>query len=208
MKIGVIGGTGDMGRAVAAKLALKHEITIGSRDPQKAEAVARTIPGGRGSSYEETAETSEACLITVPYAGIEIIEGLAKPLGGKLAISMINPMIFEDGFLHYGLKDGSAAERIASLLPESGVATAFNNVPVVMMKDQEVVSMDILIAASSAEAFQKTADIVRCVPNLRPLYAGPLSQAQVVERITPLVLNLAKWNKTRSLTTRFVSRTG
>jgi predicted dinucleotide-binding enzyme len=64
------------------------------------------------------------------------------------------------------------------------------------------------VAADSKEVFEETATLVRSIPNLRPLYVGPLSQAHVVERMTALVLNLAKLNGTGSLALRFVSKKG
>ena len=36
MKIGIIGGTGDIGEGLALRVSDKHEIILGSRDPAKA----------------------------------------------------------------------------------------------------------------------------------------------------------------------------
>ncbi|MDA4120192.1 MAG: hypothetical protein OK436_06350, partial [Thaumarchaeota archaeon] len=83
-----------------------------------------------------------------------------------------------------------------------------NNVPSRIFEEEEPVPMDILVAADSKETFDEAAGLVRSIPNLRPLYVGPLSQAQMVEKVTALVLNLAKLNKTGALATRFVSRKG
>jgi predicted dinucleotide-binding enzyme len=63
-----------------------------------------------------------------------------------------------------------------------------------------------VVAADSKKTFDEAARIVKSIPSLRPLYAGPLREAQVVERITPLILNLAKKNGTGDLSTRFVSQ--
>ncbi len=40
MRIGILGGTGNMGRGLALRLSLKHEVTIGSRSAEKAVEVA------------------------------------------------------------------------------------------------------------------------------------------------------------------------
>jgi len=208
MKVAVLGGTGVMGGAIAKRLSKKHGIIIGSRDPAKAREAARRIQGAKGTDYAGAARECEVALAAVPYSGIGAMAALAEELAGKLVISIINPIKLEGGFLRYGLEEGSAAEKLAAILPRSRVATAFNNVPVAMIKEEGAVAIDILVAASSWEAYEEAAEIVRSVPNLRPLYAGPLSEAQLVERITPLVLNLAKWNETGTLTTKFVSRKG
>jgi hypothetical protein len=134
--------------------------------------------------------------------------GLAAALSGKVVVSAVNPLRVEAGLLRYGLEEGSAAEELAGLLRESRVATAFNHVSSLFFERDEPVAMDILVAAETRETFEVVSGLVKSIPNLRPLYAGPLSQARVIERMTPLVLNLAKLNKTGSLTTRFVSVRG
>jgi NADPH-dependent F420 reductase len=208
MKVAVLGGTGTMGGAIARQLSKKHRIIIGSRDPAKAKEAAKRIEGATGMDYAGAAKECEVAVVAIPYSAIGAMPTFAEALARKLVISIINPLKLEGGFLRYGLEKGSAAEQLAEMLPRSRVATAFNNVPVAMLKQEDVVPMDILVASSSKEAYEETANIVRSVPNLRPLYAGPLSEAQVVERITPLVLNLAKWNETGTLSTKFVSRKG
>jgi len=206
MKIAIIGGTGSMGRALGKQLAKIHEVIIGSRNPAKAKAVAAAIGMARGAGYPTAARECDAAIIAVPFSAIDSLSSLADELSGKLVISMINPMKSEKGVVLYGLESGSAAEALAARLPKSRVATAFNNITVGFLNESEVASLDVVVAAESRETFNETANIVKSIPNLRPLYAGPLSEAHAVERITPLLLNLARMNETGSLATRFVSQ--
>jgi 8-hydroxy-5-deazaflavin:NADPH oxidoreductase len=197
-----------MGRGLARHLSKKNEVIIGSREPAKAREVAKDIAGATGEDYATACGLAEAALFAIPYSNIGVAAGLAKELSGKLAISLINPLRLQDGIFHYAPTKGSAAEELAGLLTESRVATAFNHVSHLFLKEERVVPMDILIAADSREIYREAAKLVEGVENMRPLYVGPLSQAGVVEAITPLVLNLAKLNGTGSLTTRFVTRKG
>ncbi|MGP8125809.1 MAG: NADPH-dependent F420 reductase [Nitrososphaerales archaeon] len=206
MKIAIIGGTGSMGRGLGDQLAKIHEVIIGSRDPAKAKAAAAAIGRARGAGNSTAARECDAAIIAVPYSAIDSLSSLADELSGKLVISIINPMKSENGILLYGLERGSAAEALAARLPRSRVATAFNNITAGFFKKPEVSRLDVVVAADSKKTFYETASIVKSIPNLRPLYAGPLSEAQTVERITPLMLNLARMNKTGSLATRFVSQ--
>ncbi|MDA4126670.1 MAG: NAD(P)-binding domain-containing protein [Thaumarchaeota archaeon] len=206
MKVAVLGGTGAMGGAVARQLSRNNVVIIGSRDPARAEEAAKLIKGTTGADYSTATRGAEAAVFAIPYTAIGEAAGLANELKGKLVISMFNPLKLEGGLLNYPLEKGSAAEELAALLPESRVATAFNNVPSHMFAKEEPVPMDILVAADSKETFDEAAALVRSVPNLRPLHVGPLSQAQMVERMTALLLNLAKLNKTGALATKFVSR--
>jgi len=208
MKVAVLGGTGAMGGAVAKQLSKNNVVVIGSRDPARAEEAAKSIKGATGADYATATRDAEAAVFAIPYSAIGEAAVLADELKSKLVISMFNPLKLEGGLLHYPLEKGSAAEELAALLPDSRVATAFNNVPARIFEEEEPVPMDILVAAETRETFDEAASLVRSVPNLRPLYVGPLSQAQMVERVTALVLNLAKLNKTGALAPRFVSRKG
>jgi len=206
VKIAIIGGTGTMGRALGKRLSKSHEVIIGSRDPAKARAMAATIEGAKGSDYSTAASECDVAIVAIPFSAVESQELPGAELSGKLVISVINPMKFERGLFYYGLEKGSAAEILSARLPKSRVATAFNNISPEFLTKTEVPSLDVMVAADSEEIFYEVARIVNSVPNLRPLYAGPLSEAQAVERVTPLMLNLARKNRTGNLATRFVSQ--
>jgi hypothetical protein len=208
MKAAVIGGTGDMGRALARQLSKNNEVIIGSRDPVRALAAAEGIRGAVGMDYHGASKAADVIIFAIPYLAIGSASELASDLSGKLVISMINPMKQQGGLLQYAPGGVSAAEELARLLPGSRVATAFNNVPAGFLQRDVVPQVDILVAADSKETYEKTAELVRGIEGMRPLYVGPLSQARIVEGITPLVLNLARLNGTGSLTTRFVTWKG
>lgn len=206
MKVAVLGGTGKMGRAIAGKLAKNNMVIIGSRDPAKAKEAAKGIPGAVGMDYSGAAKEADIVVVAVPDSATGTLAPLAKELAGKVVVSVVNPLKFESGLLRYGRDEGSAAQELARILPKSMITTAFNNIPAGFLQKDEVIPIDVLVAADSKDAYEKTAGLVKSIANLRPLYAGPLSQAKTVEMITALVLNLASLNGTGSLTTKFVSR--
>jgi len=208
MKVAVIGGSGAMGRGLARHLSKSYEVIIGSRDPSKAASVAAGIRGASGADYKGASREADAVVFAIPYEAMGLLADLAGEVSSKLVVSVINPMKMEGGMLSYGLKDGSAAEELARILPHSRVATAFNNVPSGFLKDDIVPPVDILVAADSKETYEEAARLVSSIREMRPLYVGPLTEARIVEEITPLVLNLANLNGTKALTTRFVTRKG
>jgi len=208
MKVAVIGGTGAMGNALARHLSKEHEVIIGSRDPSRATTAAEGIRGASGADYRGASRAADVVVFAIPYGAMGLVPELSGEASSKLVISAINPMKMEGGLLRYGLKEGSAAEELARLLPHSRVATAFNNVPSGFLKDEVVPQVDILVATDSKETYEEAAGLVRSIREMRPLYVGPLSEARMVEAITPLVLNLANLNGTKALTTRFVTRKG
>jgi NADPH-dependent F420 reductase len=206
VKVAVLGGTGKIGSGVAKQLAKMHQVVIGSRDPAKAKKAAMGIRGATGADYASAAREADAVVFALPYSALETASALAKELSGKLVISTVNPLKYENGLAYHAPRESSAAQELAKLIPESRVATAFNNVPAAFLQQEEVASMDIMIAADSEKTYQEAARIVGSIPNMRPLYAGSLSQAAMVEGMTAVVLNLARLNKTGVLTTKFVSR--
>ena len=208
MKVAVLGGTGRLGGALAARLAAANQVIIGSRDPARAREVAKGIRGAAGMDYAGASREADVVVVSVPASAMGTIAPLAEHLSGKLVISVVNPLRSEGGLLRFGWEEGSAAEELARLLPRSRVATAFNNIPAGFLRREEVPPVDVLVAAETRETYEEAAALVGSIPHLRPLYAGPLSQAAVVETLTALVLNLASLNGTSALATRFVTREG
>ncbi len=208
MKIAILGGTGKMGKALAKRLAKSHQVIIGSRDPARAREAAKDVSGASGADYHGAAREADVVAFAIPFSSLDSASELAEDVKGKLVLSLLNPIRREGGLLEFAIDHGSSAERLAGLLPGARVATAFNNVPYAFLEKDVVIPMDILIAADSKETYEEAASVVKSIAGMRPLYAGPLNQAGIVERITPLVLNLAALNGTGSLTTKFVSRKG
>lgn len=204
MIVGILGGTGKMGLALAKQLSKKNEVIIGSRDPGRGTEAAKKVPGASGGGYASTSRKADVVIVCVPYSALAGVTGLGMELAGKLVVSAVNPLKVEDG-LFRAAGDGSAAEELARALPESRIATAFNNIPWSMLDGGETPPIDVLVAADSRGTYEETARLVSSVKNLRPLYVGPLAQASVVETVTALVLNLAKLNGTGSVATKFVA---
>jgi len=206
MKVAVIGGTGTMGNALASHLSRNYEVIIGSREPSKAAAAASGIRGASGSDYKGASRDADVVVVAIPYGALGLVADLADETSSKLVISVINPMVPQDGLLKFAPKEDSAAEELGRLLPHSRVATAFNNVPPGFLRMDVVPPVDVLIAADSKDTFGEAAEVVSSIRDMRPLYAGPLTEARNVEAITPLLVNLARLNGTKALATRFVSR--
>ena len=76
--------------------------------------------------------------------------------------------------------------------------------PTRLLRKLEKLDIDVLIAADEKKTFEETAEIVGCLGPVRAIYAGPLSNASSLERITPLLLNLAKVNGMKTPSVKFV----
>src|SRR4051794_28188818 len=130
MKVGIL-GTGDVGKHLGkAFIDLGHDVMMGSREPQKAQAWAKES-GKRASagSFADAAKFGElvvlATLGTAAESALELAS--AGNLAGKIVIDTTNPLDYSKGgpALAYGFDD-SAGERVQKKLPKSKVVKAFN----------------------------------------------------------------------------------
>src|SRR3972149_4007268 len=63
LKIGMIGGTGGMGKGFAIRWCINHDILVGSRDAERASKSAE--------EYTNTAKESDVLVLSIPYENIE-----------------------------------------------------------------------------------------------------------------------------------------
>jgi 8-hydroxy-5-deazaflavin:NADPH oxidoreductase len=202
VKVGIIGGTGALGRGLATRLASANEVMVGSRTTAKAEDAAKRIGLATGSEVghglnENVAETCDIAVLAIPDTSeASFIEGLRGPLKGKIVISPIVPMQKGNGLLLYSRKSGSAAEEVASILTESEIVAALHHVPALRVARKATrFDFDVLIACDRKEAYEVVSSVVGTVEGFRPLYVGPLAFARTLESLTPMLINVAILNK-------------
>jgi NADPH-dependent F420 reductase len=204
-RIAIVGGTGDLGMGLAARLAKAgFQVVVGSRDRSRATGAALKVSGLSGShvegrSNDEAAAWCEVAILAIPELPTdESLLSIKPALVGKLVISPIVPMTFRDGLFIPSLESGSAAERVASVL-QTRVASAFHTVPAAKLVDvNTTLDCDVLVTAQTREVFAEAAAIVSSIPGLRPLYAGPLRNSRMLETMTPALLNVGKLNRIKS----------
>ena len=208
-----LGGTGPEGRGLALRLALAGEdVVIGSRDAQRAAAAAEELASlvqgsnDRGSinGYDNVvaAQQADTAFLTVPYeAQRHMLEQLAEALAGKVVVNVIAPMRFErgKGAIAVPVEAGSASEEAQSLLPNSAVVAAFQNVSAEELQEPaKDMEGDVVICADNRDAKAQIMSLTEKIPNLRPVDGGGLGNAKYVEQITPLLVNINRIYKVHS----------
>ncbi len=229
MKIGIIGGTGNMGRGLTIRLALKHDVLIGSRSLEKAgriagsqENVAKGFYTGEmegsisGALNAEAISGSEVVIVTLPSKhSIPVLRDLHDNLTPeKVVVSTVVPMTRRKRLFYWtpleededpGFEGRSAGEAIQGVVKPSPVVTAFQTVPAAYLNNIDaVLNVDVLIAGDDDLALAKVSSLVRDIPNLRPLRVGPLENSKWIESITPLLLNAAILNGLHDPTIRVI----
>ena len=208
MEIGILGGTGPAGRAIAARLAsVGFEVILGSRNRYRAmeacDGLLEKWPD-HGLAIRSGDNTSAAAapvvVIATPWdAAAATARSVADHLDGKVVVCMSNAIARVAGeFQPLVPPRGSVAASVQAEIPDAFVAAAFHHVPATELGNlsHEIVS-DILICSDHEAATETVSEIVSRFPGSRPLDAGGLSNAMAIEAFTAVLLQLNSRYQTR-----------
>ena len=190
MKIAIIGGTGKLGLGFVTRFSrTAHEVVIGTRDVSKAQTTAKTLANAEAAAW------CNAAIVTVPYAAHQtILSPLKVPLLGKIVIDATVAIDPQNVFRPGAGSGSSAAEETNVLLGGSDVYAAFQTISHRILRDPQHLE-DVLVAGSprrKAEVMQLIRDL-----NLRPVDAGPLEAAYLLECMTLLLISINRQNKVK-----------
>ncbi len=194
--VGVLGGTGEQGRGLAARLsAAGQRVIIGSRDAQRAADIAADIANGVvGMSNAECAQGSDVCIVAVPWDGHEaLLTELADDLAGRIVVDCVNPLGFDkQGAFALSVPEGSAGQQAAALLPNSRVVGAFHHISAVLLLDPAVpqIDADVLVLGDDREATDTVQALAQRIPTMRGIYAGRLRNCGQVEAMTANLISM------------------
>lgn len=147
------------------------------------------------------AAEAEVVVIATPWdAAASTAASVDKQLAGKVVISMANALAkVGHEFQPLVPPRGSVAASVQAAIPKSQVAAAFHHVPAKELGHlEEPVESDVLICSDHPAATNTVVDIVRRIPNMRPLDAGELSNAAPIEAFAAVLLQLNVRYKTRA----------
>jgi hypothetical protein len=201
--IAILGGTGDQGLGLALRFCRSgRRVVIGSRKAERAveaaENVRRQILGAQveGLGNEDATAAAEIVILSVPFEHTaSTVKSIKSSLrGGQIVVSMTVPLATAvgDGAVRtVGIWQGSAAELVASLVPEGvEVVSAFQNVSSHRLQHLAApVECDVVVSGPKG-ARQRIMALCPLVEGLRALDGGPLSNARIVEELTALIIGL------------------
>lgn len=229
LKIAVLGGTGNIGEGMVLRLALqnlmaegvKNEIIIGSRSRESADEAAKQALSElencgfdtsgitiTGNSNLEAAKAAEIIILTIRFDYVlPLLDEIHEALENKILITPVVPMVKEGNLLVYKPpEEGSAALAIQKKVPASTkVVAAFHNIPAGKLKDivKCKAVYHALVCSDDEEAKKRVMELTQHMGCLKPLDGGPLKQANTMESLTPLMINLAKLNGLKDLGINF-----
>ena len=115
--IGVIGGTGNLGAAIAWRLArFGHKVLIGSRKAEAAQHKAAELGHGLvGMANADAAAQADLIIVTVPFSAQEATLADIKPhVAGKIVVDTTVPLVPPKVMRVQLPLEGSAAATVAS----------------------------------------------------------------------------------------------
>jgi 8-hydroxy-5-deazaflavin:NADPH oxidoreductase len=215
VKIGIVGGTGDIGEGMALRLSPTFDVIVGSREREKAEAtctlgIEMLKKRGKacsltGVSNQTAVDDADVVVLAIPF---KHLAGTIETLSGfenKIVISPVNPMEKRDHFTFVPPPEGSAALMVKRLLPPTArICSAFNTIAANKWKAlDEDLSYSVPVCGDDESAKREVMGIVNRVSSLQAFDAGPLAASCMVEALTPLLLNIARYNKMKDVGIQF-----
>ena len=208
----IIGGTGALGFGLALRWANAGvPVVIGSRKQESADEAAQRVrdqvPDGQveGAVNQEAAGRGPIVFLTVPFrAQSENLTNLREHLSdGQILVDATVPLaaaISGKATRLLGVPQGSAGQQAQEMVPDGvRVVSALHTVSAATLGDLEhALDEDIPVAGDKRDDKRRVAELIERIDGLRPINAGLLESARLIEGLTPLLIGVNARHKTHA----------
>jgi len=217
MKIGIVGGTGGMGKGFALRWCKNHNILIGSRDATRAvnsaeeyANLAKEIHGQVtgsivGNDNASIAKESDVLILSIQYEHIDSVcsELLPQIKDSCVVVSPIVPMTKTDlGFEFIPIKENKpfSYQLVEKYMKnKSKLVSAFHVISEKKLANPTLVlDYDIFVCGDDKDSVDVVNGLINEIEGLRPIYLGPGALSYLTEISTPLLLNAMIRNKLKN----------
>ena len=217
MKVGIIGGTGGMGKGFALRWSKNHDVIIGSRDASRASSSAEEYTNLAKESFGEingtitgtdnttVAKESDVLVLSIPYENIDSLcsEILPEIKESCVVISPIVPMVKTDvGFEFIPIKENKpfSYQLVSKYIKDkSKLVSAFHVISEKKLVNPTLeLDYDIFVCGDDKESVEVVNGLINEIKGLRPIYLGPGELSYMAEISTPLLLNAMIRNKIKN----------
>jgi hypothetical protein len=217
MKVGIIGGTGGMGKGFALRWSKNNDVIIGSRDASRAASSAEEYTNLAKESFGEingtitgkdnlsVAKESDVLVLSIPYENIDSLCSVILPeiKESCVVVSPIVPMVKTDvGFEFIPIKENKpySYQLVSKYLKDkSKLVSAFHVISEKKLVNPTLVlDYDIFVCGDDKESVEVVNGLINEIKGLRPIYLGPGELSYMAEISTPLLLNAMIRNKIKN----------
>lgn len=198
--LAVIGGTGNLGHALARRWVRSgYEVVIGSRSAEKATEAAERIEPANGSvpaqgmTNEDAAAKADIVVIAVPFATQEpILKAIAGNAAGKLFVDTTVPLVPPKVARVQMPEAGSAALSARAILGEDArLVSAFHNVAAHKLQQDIEIDCDVLVFGDDPGDREIVVGLAGDA-GLRGIHAGSLVNSVAAEALTSILIGINK----------------
>lgn len=193
--IAIIGGTGNLGSALAWRLARAgRNVIIGSRTADSAAAKAAELGHGlTGMANADAAAAAGLVIVTVPFAAqAATLEDIKPHVASKIVVDTTVPLVPPKVMRVQLPTEGSAAAKAAAILGEGvRLVSGFHNVAAHKLAQDVDVACDILVFGDEKAARAEVVALADAI-GLRGIHAGALVNAAAAEAMTSLLIFINK----------------
>jgi NADPH-dependent F420 reductase len=208
----IVGATGALGYGLALRLAKAGvPVVIGSRRPdaaaETAEKLRAQVPGAtvEGLENAEAVAKGPIVILSVPFrAQSENLTNLKTALQpGQILVDATVPLaaaVSGKATRLLGVPQGSAGQQAQEMVPEGvEVVSALHTISAAVLADLEhPLDEDVLLAGDRKATKKQVAELIAQIPGLRPVNAGLLEAARLIEGLTPLLISVNARYKTHA----------
>ena len=217
MKVGIIGGTGGMGKGFALRWSQNHNVVVGSRDATRAsesaveytnlakEAFGEIKGSISGSDNVTVAKESDVLILSIPYENIDTVcSGILSEIKDScVVVSPIVPMTKTDvGFECVSIKDSKPFSYklvLKHMKDKSKLVSAFHVISEKKLINPTLeLDYDIFVCGDSKDSVRVVDELINEIKGLRSIYLGPIELSYLAEMSTPLLLNAMIRNKIKN----------
>ena len=217
MKVGIIGGTGGMGKGFALRWSQNHDVIVGSRDAARASSAAEEYTNLAKEAFGEikgtitgndnlsVAKDSDVLILSIPYGNIDSVcsEILPQTRDSCIVISPIVPMTKTDvGFEFLPIKENKpfSYQLVSKYVKDkSKLVSAFHVISEKKLVNPTLeLDYDIFVCGDSKDSVEVVNGLINEIKGLRPIYLGPGELSYMAEIATPLLLNAMIRNKIKN----------
>jgi NADPH-dependent F420 reductase len=196
MNIAIIGGTGALGSGLALRWARAgHNVTIGSRDADRATEIAAKLSEKAGVSIKglanaDAAAAGDLVAMAVPYAShAPTLAVIKSHLNGKIFVDVTVPLVPPKVRTVQLPPSGSLAKDVQKELGEEvRVVSAFQNIAAAHLNDLDHgIDCDVLVCGNNKAARETVIKLAEDA-DMKAWHAGRIDNSAVAEALTSILI--------------------